>query len=261
MDDRPLPSAAPVLRQVIHRRNDGSPCFFNGEDYLVYLDCLKEAADRYDCAIHAYALLPNEVQLLVSLDSETRLARVMRAASGRYVEYVNYTYQRNGRFWEHGARVTGIDSGQDVLARYHAIESVPVWARLAARAEDYRWSSHRHHACGAEDPVIRDHSSYLDLGATHLARQLAYHELFRQAADGGEAAGATLPPHRDLALGESRRDDGIGRPVPGRGLHFVDAAGPGMRRPRPPAGGAHTRDDAFDIQGAGAGTARRLAAK
>lgn len=180
MCDSTLPKAAETPFHVIQRRNDGSPCFFTDEDYLVYLDCLKDAAERHDCAVHAYVLMPDHVQLLVSLETEQRLSRVMRAVTGRYVEYVNYIYQRNGVFWEHGPKSTRIDSEQDLLATYRAIEATPVRACLAASPADYRWSSHGHHANGSEDTVIQDHPFYSNLGSTRHERQLAYQELLRQ---------------------------------------------------------------------------------
>jgi len=188
MCDRTVPRVTGTPRHVVQRRNDGSPCFFTDEDYLVYLDCLKEAAERHRCAIHAYVLMPDHVQLLVSLDTEQRLSRMMRCVSGRYVEYVNYIYQRNGAFWEHGPRSTMIDSEQDLLGRYRAIESTPVQACLAESPADYRWSSHDHHANGSEDTIIRDHPLYLNLGATQRERQLAYHELFGQPLGDGAPA-------------------------------------------------------------------------
>ena len=211
MDDKTVPGPAGAPRHVVHRRNDGSSCFFSDEDYLVYLDCLKETAQRHGCAIHAYVLMPDHVQLLVSLDSETRLARLMRCISGRYVEYVNYTYQRNGRFWEHGAKVTVIENERDLLARYRAIETTPVRASLVASPADYRWSSHHHHACGAEDTIIREHPWYLKLGTTQLARQLAYHEWFQQPQDDEAAAGSRSAADRNLALGDDRLEDEIER--------------------------------------------------
>lgn len=215
MCDRTVPSVTGTPRHVVQRRNDGSPCFFSDEDYLVYLDCLKEAAERHRCAIHAYVLMPDHVQLLVSLDTEQRLSRMMRCVSGRYVEYVNYIYQRNGAFWEHGHQSTMIDSEQDLLGRYRAIESIPVQACLAESPADYRWSSHDHHANGSEDTVIRDHPMYLNLGTTRRERQLAYHELFRQPL--GDRAPAEIRPsaHRGPTLSGDRLTDRIERLVQG----------------------------------------------
>jgi putative transposase len=166
-------------RHVTHRRNDGAPCFFNDDDYLVYLDCLKEAAARHHCAIHAYALLPGEAQLLVGAEGDNRL--LLRCAGDRYVAYVHYIYQRNGFHWEHVPKAALVDGARDLLECQRSIESAPVQARLAAGPAEYRWSSYRHHAHGSEDAVVRDHPCYLKLGATRGGRQSAYRELCRQA--------------------------------------------------------------------------------
>lgn len=224
MCDRTVPRVTGTPRHVVQRRNDGSPCFFTDEDYLVYLDCLRDAAERHRCAVHAYVLMPDHVQLLVSLDTEHRLARMMRCVNGRYVEYVNYTYQRNGTFWEHGQRSTLIESERGLLASYRSIEATPVRACLAESPADYRWSSHGHHANGNEDTVIRDHPLYLNLGATQRDRQRAYHELFRQPLDdrapakirhsahpGPTPSGDRLT-HRIERLVQGVRQAGRGRP-------------------------------------------------
>lgn len=246
---------------VVHRRNDGSACFFSDEDYLVYLDCLKEAAERHGCAIHAYALMPDQVQLLVSLDSETRLKQFMRGLGEHYVEYVNYTYQRNGEFWEVDPKIAEIHDERELLAGYRAIEAAPVLARLASGPVDYRWSSHRHHACGAEDPIVRDHPLYLSLGTTQLARQLAYNQLFREAPKGWAPARIRPAIRRDPALDADRLEDGIERSVRGLAWQAMNVRKRGAGRPRPLDGNAGTPGNSADILQARAGGARRFASK
>lgn len=179
-------------RHVTHRRNDGAPCFFNDDDYLVYLDCLKEAAERHHCAIHAYALLPGEAQLLVGAEGDNRLPLLLRCAGGRYVEYVRYIHQCNGFHWEHGPKGSRVEGARELLACQRSIESAPVQARLAAGPAAYRWSSYRHHAHGSEDAVVRDHPCYLELGADQDERQTAYQELFRQLLPESKTGGNAL---------------------------------------------------------------------
>ena len=190
-------------RHVTHRRNDGAPCFFNDDDYLVYLDCLKEAAARHHCSIHAYALLPGEAQLLVGAEGDSRLPLLLRCAGGRYVEYVHYIYQRNGFHWEHGPKTSLVEGARELLACQRTIESAPVRAQLAAGPAEYRWSSYRHHAHGSEDAVVRDHPCYLKLGADQEERQTAYQELFRhlllENKAGGNALRLSRPVGRDGA--------------------------------------------------------------
>jgi len=193
-------------RHVTHRRNDGAPCFFNDDDYLVYLDCLKEAAARHHCSIHAYALLPGEAQLLVGAEGDSRLPLLLRCAGGRYVEYVHYIYQRNGFHWEHGPKTSLVEGARELLACQRTIESAPVRAQLAAGPAEYRWSSYRHHAHGSEDAVVRDHTCYLKLGATQGGRQGAYRELFRQLPPERRTGGDPLQARLSRLVG---RDGGM----------------------------------------------------
>jgi putative transposase len=171
-----------TARHVVHRRNDGATCFFSDEDFLVYLDCLQEAAARHHCAIHCYALMPDHAQLLVSPAAEHRLPVMMRCVAGRYAEYVHYIYQRHGAFWEHGPKSTRIDGERNLLECHRAIESAPARASLAAEPADYRWSSYQHHALGREDAVLHDHPSYLRLGVNPKERQAAYRKSFQPPA-------------------------------------------------------------------------------
>lgn len=261
MGDRTTAMLADTPHHVVHRRNDGSPCFFSDEDYLVYLDCLKEAAERQGCAIHAYALMPDHVQLLVSLDSETRLAQFMSGLGDHYVEYVNYTYQRNGEFWEEEPKATVIGDERDLLACYRAIETAPVLARLAPGPADYRWSSHRHHACGGEDAIVRDHPLYLRLGTTQLARQLAYNELFREAPDRQMPARIGTATVRDPALDADRLEDGIERSVRGLAWQAMNVRKRSAGRLQPLEGNARTLENFADLSQARASGARRLASK
>jgi putative transposase len=226
MTDRLAPATIVTPRHVMQRRSDGMPCFFNDEDYLVYLDCLKDAAERYECAVHAYVLMPDHVQLLVGLDSETRLTRLLARLGAHYVEYVNYTYQRTGEFWTQAPGITAIGTEDDLLEHYREMEMVPVHAHLVSGPADYRWSSHRHHSGAGEDAVIRDHPAYLGLGTTQLARQLTYRAMF-QEPPGDEARAGLKPAASRNPVDAGRIEDGIRRSV--RGLAWQARAAMGRR--------------------------------
>ncbi len=55
---------ADVPNHVVQRGNNRQAIFFADNDYRVYLDWVKEAAERYECAVHAYVLMTNHVHLL-----------------------------------------------------------------------------------------------------------------------------------------------------------------------------------------------------
>jgi len=167
-------------RYVIQRAKHESSCFLAGDDYLVYLDCLKEGAGRSRCAIHAYALLPDAVHLLASAESEEGLAVMMRYVGGRYLEYAKYIHQRKDPVWGKWSGSVLNGGARDLLTCYRRIESQPVAAGLAASAGEYPWSSYRWHADGSEDPVVRDHQAYFKLGANDAERRLAYRDSFHE---------------------------------------------------------------------------------
>ena len=46
-------------QHVIQRGNNRAACFCGEEDYKTYLSFLKDAADKYQVAVHAFVLMTN----------------------------------------------------------------------------------------------------------------------------------------------------------------------------------------------------------
>ncbi len=53
---------------IVQRGHSREPVFFVGSDYQAYLNWLLKAAERYDCDIHAYALMMNHIHILSILN-------------------------------------------------------------------------------------------------------------------------------------------------------------------------------------------------
>ena len=170
-------------QHVIQRGNNRGVTFFAEEDYSFYRECLREACDQHGCAVHAYVLMTNHIHLLVTPDHSTSIAKVMQSVGRRYVQYINYTYQRSGTLWEGRYKATLIDSEQSLLTCSRYIELNPVRAGIVAHPGDYPWSSFRAHAHGQTDKLIQDHSLYTALGNTDITRQEAYRDLFKAQID------------------------------------------------------------------------------
>lgn len=164
---------------VFQQGNNRQKVFRDDEDYISYLEWLKEAARLYRVDVHAYALLDNGVHLLVTPVDESGLARMMQWIGRHYVPYFNKKYQRSGTLWEGRFRTSIVE--EDWLIRCSRfMEMQPVACGLAARPEDYVWSSYRHHIGISPSPVIRDHAVYWNLGNTPFAREMAYKAFFEQ---------------------------------------------------------------------------------
>ena len=130
---------------LIQRGHDGQLAFRAAEDYLFFLQRLRDAARQFQVAIHAYALLPDQVQLLATPSDETGLARMMQWVGRHYVPYFNRLYQRSGTLWQGRYRASVIDAEQYLLVCSRFIELAPVRAGLVPEAAAYPWTSYVHH--------------------------------------------------------------------------------------------------------------------
>ena len=162
-----------VPQHVIIRGRNKQNIFGQTEDYVQYLDCLSDAATRFNCAIHAYILMPDHVHLILTPNDRDSTSRCIQSVGRRYVQYYNQTWHVTGSLWNGRYRSCIVDHDY-VLASCLYIETNPLRLNLNEQAEDYRWSSFRHHGHGLRDPLITDHESYLALGHDHLARSQRY---------------------------------------------------------------------------------------
>jgi putative transposase len=162
---------------VILRALAGQNAFAHEQDYMLFIDTLKSAAREHHVAVHAWALMPQCVQMLVTPSDEAGLSKVMQAVGRRYVAYFNRCHARQGTLWQGRFRATVIDARQYLLLAIRVVESAPVHHHLVAAPEDYRWSSYRHHIGLTVDSLVTDHALFWALGNTPFERQRAYREL------------------------------------------------------------------------------------
>lgn len=189
MPRKPRFFLAGVPVHVVQRGNNRQPVFFNKSDYREYLRWLAEAAEKYQCSIHAYVLMTNHIHLLVTPQSRDSLSRMLQYVGRRYVPYVNATYERTGTLWEGRFKASLIDADAYLLTCYRYIELNPIRAGLVKKPGAYIWSSYRCNALGKADTLVQPHPLFLGLGADEKQRLTAYRRLFKghlQEADLGE---------------------------------------------------------------------------
>lgn len=117
-------------QHVILRGLDQQPAFVDDQDYELFIDCLKAAARDHHLSVHAYVLLPRQVQLLVTPSDEASLPKAMQAVGRRYVAHFNRRYSRRGTLWEGRYRATVIEGERYFLLASRVVELSPVRAQL-----------------------------------------------------------------------------------------------------------------------------------
>jgi putative transposase len=171
---------------IVQRGNNGSAVFHDADDYTAFLGWLRRAAKTYKVAVHAYVLMPDQIQLLVSPADETGLGHMMQWLGRYYVPYFNQKYGRSGTLWNGRYKTSVIDAANFFLTCCRYIEAAPVAAGLTGRPLDYPWSSYRHHAGVASEPAVTDHALYWALGNTPFDREAAYIALSEHGLPGAE---------------------------------------------------------------------------
>ena len=79
MPRRPRVNLVGHPQHVVQRGHNREACFFAEEDYRFYLHWLRESAQKYGCAIHAYALMTNHVHLLLTPAATGAPSRLMQS--------------------------------------------------------------------------------------------------------------------------------------------------------------------------------------
>ena len=164
---------------IIQRGNNRQAVFSIPADYEMLLVLLHEAAQKFDVAIHAYVLMTNHFHLLATPATENGLPLMMQAVGRRYVRYFNDTQRRSGTLWEGRYRSTLIETDRYLLICMAYMDLNPVRAGIASRAEDFRWSSHRHYIGQFKDKLVSAHTLYWSLGNTPFEREAAYADLVK----------------------------------------------------------------------------------
>jgi putative transposase len=188
------------LHYVILRGHNHQAVFVDDEDRSRFLSALRDAAAEHRLAIHAYALLDAEVQLLATPAEADSLSKAMQALGRRYVAGFNRRHERRGTLWEGRFQAAVIESERYFLDALALVELAPARGTTAAAA-DFRWSSAAHHAGRRRDPLIHDHPLYWALGNTPFDREMAYRGRLETGLATMDEAALTSAARKSWALG------------------------------------------------------------
>ncbi len=193
-----------IVQHVIQRGNNRQDIFLNDEDCAFFWECLKDAAQKYECAVHAYIFMPNHIHLLVTPKKENSVSKMLQSLGRKYVQYFNQTYERTGTLWEGRYRSTVIEPDEYLFDVSKYIELNPVRHGLVSHPRDYLWSSYHANADAEDDELVTPHANYLALGKTAAKRRAAYRTLFRKRLTDAALETIRAATNKAWALGNER---------------------------------------------------------
>jgi putative transposase len=178
---RPRNIVPNVPVHVIQRGNNRHACFYQAQDYAVYLNKLKENTRKFKVKVHCFVLMTNHVHLLLTAEDYTGISNVMQSLGRYYVRYINTTYKRSGTLWEGRFKSSLVDSDEYLLNLYQYIEMNPVRAGMVTHPGDYTWSSYHTNGGNKHIDFITPHPLFLSLGKYRYQRKRNYNELLSNA--------------------------------------------------------------------------------
>ena len=180
MARKPRICPAGYTQHVVQRGNNRSKCFTSKSDYTAYAYWLREGAEKYGIAIHAWIFMSNHVHLLITPSEDNTVSLLMQYLGRYYVRRFNQKYGRTGTLWEGRYKSSLIADDRYALACHRYIEMNPVAAKMVDSPTEYRWSSFHVNARGVDSNMHTPHPSYLGLGECPASRMRSYRSLFHR---------------------------------------------------------------------------------
>ncbi len=199
---------------VTQRGNRREAIFFEDGDHEIYRDLLADQAAKAGVEAWAYCLTPNHVHLILTPRGPDGLGRAVGEAHRRYTNFINARGRWTGHLFQSRFSSVAMDEAH-LMAAVRYVSLNPVRARLAARAEDWPWSSVRAHLAGVDDalvsvrPVLDRVPDFAALLADGVEEGFA--ELRRSEGSGRPAGAAEFVARLERILGRP-----IARRAPGR---------------------------------------------
>ncbi len=166
---------------IIQRGHNRQPLFVEDDDYLYYLDNLREWKTELGCKVYAYCLMTNHVHLIVDPGRQAeKLGMLMKRIAGRQTRFVNKRDKRSGSLWEGRYKSSPINADEYLLACCRYVELNPLRAGMVEDLALYPWSSYPAKIGITKQSWLDFDPFYLSLGKTLVKRGKKYTKWLRE---------------------------------------------------------------------------------
>ena len=158
---------------ITQRGNNRQDVFFVDDDRRVYLEILKQQADKYALELLGYCLMSNHIHIVAIPHEQDSLAKAIGRTHFRFAQYINRFHKRSGHLWQGRFYSCALDERHFWMALKY-IELNPVRCRLCRKAWRYDWSSAALHVDdGARSDVLNLSRWYDMISAVQWRKELA----------------------------------------------------------------------------------------
>ena len=105
------------------------------------LGVIAEVRTEEHVDLNAYVIMPDHLHLVLSIQRQTSLGRVLQLIKGRFAWRYNRSKNGSGRVWQDRYHEEALRSEAELHRAMEYVENNPVTGGLADRPEYYLWSS------------------------------------------------------------------------------------------------------------------------
>lgn len=127
---------------VMNRGRRGENIFLTRHDYETFIKVLQEASEGWNCKISAFCLMSNHYHLLIHTP-DGNISRCMRHINGVYTQRFNRRHDNDGQLFRGRYKAVLIEADNHLLEVLRYIHRNPLRAGIAAKLNEYSWSSHQ----------------------------------------------------------------------------------------------------------------------
>lgn len=127
---------------VMNRGRRGESIFRREEDYLAFIDLLKETVAMWNLRVGAYCLMSNHYHLLIKTP-DANLSRCMRHLNGVYTQRFNRSHRLDGQLFRGRYNAILVEEDSYLLELLRYVHRNPLKAGLLKVLHRYPWSSHQ----------------------------------------------------------------------------------------------------------------------
>jgi putative transposase len=139
---------------VLNRGNARAEVFHKEEDYAAFVALFEPACERLPMRILGYCLMPNHFHLVLWPHQDGDLGRWMQWLMTAHVRRYHRQHGGSGHVWQGRFKAFPIQADDHYLTVLRYVERNPLRARLARKAESWRWSSLRQRIAPPADSVL-----------------------------------------------------------------------------------------------------------
>jgi len=144
------------LYHVLNRGNGRNDVFHKEEDFLAFVNLMRETHEKVPMRLLGYCLMTNHFHLLLWPHEDGDLSRWMQWLMTAHVRRYHRHYGTNGHVWQGRFKAFPVQDDDHYFTVLRYAERNPMRADMVARSQDWEWSSLLPTARSGPDGLLSD---------------------------------------------------------------------------------------------------------